>query len=652
MIKTATDKVNLEAIEQLLQKRLHSELLQIAPLGVSCLLRDETLIILVHSPEPVTPDSQQVFPLLKQALENEQLSGNYRVLTYLILHGQEQPDAFSDLIVKLTDREIAKQVNAATADSPEKMPEIEAVPNLGEQRLVHSSDSENVTPNPPLKLPFSLGNLSPPPPVSPSPPLPLPPSLRLSPEKGGSQPGFSISQSSLIFWDSKISESGCQVNDLPDQQEKKKISKLQLPLIAVGTGISLAILVSGLYSLTHPCAIGKCQVIPQAKHLAGESAKILEHSPSTRAVFAARQQLVESIAILQSIPPWSSYRSEGENLVKTYRERLEILNKMVKALEIGAKAASIAKNPPFPVSKWEKIQQLWQEAIALLAQLPSDSELHSFGQIKIQEYQRNLAAINQRLKAERQATASLKAAKQAVKIAQVRQNNARSLSDWQLVHATWKTAAHRLEEIPSRTTSHEEAQQLLESYMPELRAARSRKNQEKFALNIYNQATSQAQLAKKSESLQKWSEAISHWRNALSYIKQVPKNTFPYSQAQPSIASYTKALSQAKDQLRVTLKLEQARSDLERTCSAGATKICDYTTDNHAIAVHLTPTYTQQVQQTALQAKAEANVQTQVELLNHISTLEQSLKAISRNTGIRVEVYNSDRILIVTYKPG
>ncbi len=39
--------------------------------------------------------------------------------------------------------------------------------------------------DPPLKFPFSLGNLSPRPPVSPS--------LRLSPGKGGSQPGFNIS---------------------------------------------------------------------------------------------------------------------------------------------------------------------------------------------------------------------------------------------------------------------------------------------------------------------------------------------------------------------------------------------------------------------------------------------------------------------------
>ncbi len=43
---------------------------------------------------------------------------------------------------------------------------------------------DGVIPNPPLKPPFSLGNLSPRLPVSPSP--------RLSPGKGGSQPGFGL----------------------------------------------------------------------------------------------------------------------------------------------------------------------------------------------------------------------------------------------------------------------------------------------------------------------------------------------------------------------------------------------------------------------------------------------------------------------------
>ena len=48
-----------------------------------------------------------------------------------------------------------------------------------------ASGNCSLIPNPPLKPPFSLGNLSPRLPVSPSP--------RLSPGKGGSQPGFSIS---------------------------------------------------------------------------------------------------------------------------------------------------------------------------------------------------------------------------------------------------------------------------------------------------------------------------------------------------------------------------------------------------------------------------------------------------------------------------
>ena len=56
--------------------------------------------------------------------------------------------------------------------------------SLGINKEQMNNDKGQIIPNPPLKPPFSLGNLSPRLPVSPSP--------RLFPRKGGSQPGFSM----------------------------------------------------------------------------------------------------------------------------------------------------------------------------------------------------------------------------------------------------------------------------------------------------------------------------------------------------------------------------------------------------------------------------------------------------------------------------
>ncbi|MGK7874083.1 MAG: hypothetical protein AB4426_12445 [Xenococcaceae cyanobacterium] len=576
MRETATRSVNLKDLEQLLQKRLQSEPLQTVPLQIRCFFIEQNLIILVHHPKPVILYLQQVFLLLRQTLDDEQISGNYQVLMYLIVHGQEQP-ALPTLTINSQGRDIAEEINAAAAAFGGKIPELEADLSLDEKF-------------------------------------------------------------------------GFEVNEFPDRREKRKTPNSWWPVIAAGTGISLGMFFSSFYALTRPCVIRECQAIPQAQHLAQKSAKILEQPQSAREILAAQQQLIESMEILQSIPTWSSYRPEAENLLKAYGERLESLEEMIGILQIGGKAASIAQNPPFPVSKWSEIRKLWREAIARLEQLPADSELYSFAQTKIQEYQRNLATIDWRLKAERKATTSLKAAKQAAKIAKMRQNAALSLSNWQLVHATWQTTLKRLKEIPQGTTASEEAQRLLESYMPKLVAAKTRKNQEELAANIYNQATRQAQLAKNSESINQWSAAVSHWRNALIYIEQMPKNSFQYTQALPLIISYTKALEKAQAQLKVAVKLQQVRSDLEKTCSGG-TKICDYTINDNAIKVHLTPVYMQQVRHTALYAKAEGNLQTQMQLLDHISTLEQSLQAISNNTGIPMEVYNSDGVVIITYEP-
>ena len=93
----------------------------------------------------------------------------------------------------------------------------------------------------------------------------------------------------------------------------------------------------------------------------------------------------------------------------------------------------------------QEIQQLWQQAIASLDGIPKDSEVYKFANTKIQEYQqistiqtleqqletfthskieeyqRNLAIIEDQLKAEEKATTSLKAAQEAANIAQARQ---------------------------------------------------------------------------------------------------------------------------------------------------------------------------------------------------------------------------------------
>ncbi|WP_232287060.1 hypothetical protein WH8501_22625 [Crocosphaera watsonii WH 8501] len=59
--------------------------------------------------------------------------------------------------------------------------------------------------------------------------------------------------------------------------------------------------------------------------------------------------------------------------------------------------------------------------------------------------------------------------------------------------------------------------------------------------------------------------------------------------------------------------------------------------------------YLEQLWMIALQAKAEGNLQTQVELLKHLSTFEKRLQTISNQTGKSIEVYNPQGKLMTVY---
>ena len=397
-------------------------------------------------------------------------------------------------------------------------------------------------------------------------------------------------------------------------------SKHWLPKMVLSAGLSLATLTIA-YGLTRPCVLGTCPEMTQAKQLAQQSlAGLTTTSP---------QPLRESIQILQSIPLWSRYRAEADTLRQRYQVRLNEVEIILAAHQSAAKATKVDPS----VSAATEIQ-FWQAAIAYLQQIPHTSEFYPDVQSQIQEYQK-------RLTNEQAAYQSLKASQEAARIAQTREREAHSLSDWQRVEATWKTAIARLN-VPTTTTAYQEAQPRLNEYQSRLAAAGKHKNQEQTASERYSQATRQAQLAKESEAINQWTTAVSHWDKALEAIKQIPDQTFYSPQAQPLINLYTQALDEAKAQLRT-------RSDLDKICT-GEPKICHYVITDSEIKVHLSSAYLQKIRQTALQAKVQNSAQAQMSLLDHIASLEQGLETVSRNTGIPVKVYNSQGAALITYR--
>lgn len=399
------------------------------------------------------------------------------------------------------------------------------------------------------------------------------------------------------------------------------------------TGMVIFSLLSS-YALTRPCVVGKCYAIVEARVAIKIALTSVRVSASDRDLLAAQQQVKSAIATLQAIPIWSNYRSQAEKLSKDSQKQFQNLTKIVSAIHIAEKATSATKP--------EKIQNLWLKAIATLEEIPIESQWRAIAQLKIQQYQKNVAGLERQQKERQNGIVNLNLAQKTAQLAQNREDDAQSLSDWQLVSTTWQIALQQLQEISPQTREYQQAKQLLEAYAPRLVLALSHKQQEEFAANIYQKAIEKAKIAQNAELKTQWLTAVLNWRNALALIRQVPKNTFQYRQAEPLITTYMLALDRATE-------ISQNNSILEKICIAQKLT-CDYAIAQEAIKINLTSDYIHRLWETVSQARATGNWQTEVELRDRIAILEKNLQSLSNNSGKRVEVYNSDGRLMMVYE--
>lgn len=434
------------------------------------------------------------------------------------------------------------------------------------------------------------------------------------------------------------------------ETEKIETPKYWLPFVAAGAGFCLLILCSTFYFLTRPCVILKCSQIDRAEKYALRSEKILQQPRSTKNFVAAYEDIEKAIALLESIPVWSDRYLDIKNSLTTYQTRRETLKNLVTALELRAAAIERAKNSPFAVSQWQEIELLWYEAIAALEAVPKNSEYYSFARRKIAQYRQKLADTNKRINLEKTAVASLENAKKRAVIARATQDDASSLTDWKLAHSHWELAVKTLEHLPEGTTVDRAAKELKTNLLPELELAQRRRDLEEIAVNNYQQATRSAKLAIAAEEDKQWTEAVKHWQTALNSIKSVQENTFQSRRARLLIGVYRDALNSARKQRHLALRIKQATIDLEKTCSE-IIRICNFTVTDDAIEIRFTSDYIQQVQQTALQAKARGKIEQQVKVMEHILSLEAALKTITNNAGIKVKLYNPENTLLLTYIP-
>ncbi|MCB8750803.1 hypothetical protein [Planktothrix agardhii] len=448
-----------------------------------------------------------------------------------------------------------------------------------------------------------------------------------------------------------ISASVEEEADSPEESnEKAAVTKgLNLVLLAKITAVLLVVF-GCVYTVTRPCVTGECQEIDTARDFSQKSKQIIETVSSSKAPILASEDLQSGIKLLETIPFWSPRYPESQALLSVYRQEYNELNSVVKSLNVAAKASEMGQNPPHSVEDWTKMQSLWEEAIALLDQVPNSSIVYPFAQARWQQYRANLGDVRNRLKLERDGEQILATAKKTAQVAEARQGVAKYAESWQQVFETWQTAANTLSTIPYGTTAYQSAQVLLARYQPKVESARDRKTIEQVGLDAYNQAISNSEQAKLLEQRGAWSEAVTYWSRAVSYGKQVPVSSSYSAKIKPLLTTFNESWKRADIQNQITSRLEKARQDLGKLCS-GNPKVCNYSVTESLITVRLTSEYVNQIQSTAKNADQAGDSKKRSEAEKHVQVLKVALETISQNAKISLEVYGANNEKIATHVP-
>jgi CRISPR/Cas system CSM-associated protein Csm2 small subunit len=431
---------------------------------------------------------------------------------------------------------------------------------------------------------------------------------------------------------------------------KRKLNHTLSLLLVVGGGVVLAAIFTSIYMLTRPCVIGRCKPLQTAQQLNQGATRMAKSADSQSELLAAQQQLVAANNSLKQIPRWSGHYQEAQQLSQSLFNQSALLNQAIAALQQGARATQRSQNPPRSALELQTIQALWQDAIANLAAVPSDSALFPLAQQKLPAYQTNLKSVNQQLQMEQQASKKLILAQKTALLAKQRQDTAQSWQAWQTAKSNWVSAIDTLATIPKTSAAYKEAQQLLPTYQTQLATASDRASKEQMAAKAFSQAISQANLAQREQQQNQFTNAVNNWKQALTYAKQVPSGTLYYKQVQPLITSYSETIQQAQAQLKVANVLQKARTDLNRTCSSNI-RVCTYTVNNKLIVVQLTSGYEQTVERNYIVGKRKGDLSLQAGIAFHYRALRQALEIISANADIPLQVYEPDGSLIHSYKP-
>jgi hypothetical protein len=625
MMKVTLKKEDMQLIASILEEQLQMELPPDKVLQVRCAIQNDELMILIQHPVNVSLDTQKIFAVLEETLQSQSQCHEQRVQFYVRVSGEKVPYTKNSIIVK-----------------PKKIQEDSRI--IGEEA---STGSDYSTANHQLIFP-PLNILNPP---SPSPtteenisdnPFNLLVDDHISDNPFNLLVDDNISDSSyssdtLFGSDHSLLE---ESEDSPGEAEKfdpfgdgknlsktKHLSLSSLPILLGGVLGVAVIFGGGNFFLTRACVIGECKELQIAQQFKSNTQQLIRQAKSQKELVAVQQQIDTVISDLKVIPQWSPRYQSAQEINLSFSDQSAKITQVLKALESANIAEKKTKTPLTSLEELRARQSLWRQAIIPLESIKPGNELYGLVRGNLSKYQSNLQTLNQQLLSEESWLKKLTTAKTVAESALKREANAKSDNDWQRVQFAWQEVVNDLRSIPSNSTTHQEAKNLLTDYQPKLILARNRAKKQAAAALNFKQAVNMANQAKVYETQNKWQAAIASWEQAVQIAKQVSQDSSFYSQAQSLIQPYSTAQAQAKEKQQLDGNLAQTRADLGKTCF-NKMRFCIFNIETRGIVVRLTPEYDQALQ-------SNPSVQ------SHLQALQEALGVISENSNLPVFLYNS-----------
>lgn len=234
--------------------------------------------------------------------------------------------------------------------------------------------------------------------------------------------------------------------------------------LAITSGMAIAGLALSGFIMGHPCVSGVCPEFAAAQSLSQRSFEQMQGAQTIAEVEQAQDYLESAVDLLDAIPTWSPRAAEARTLSEAYQQHTAILQRAIHAAHLAASAQEHSALPGTDLTTWAEAQMLWQEAIAQLENIPTDSPLAPFAATQMEGYRTHLAFVREQRSQEMAGQERLTQAKRNIQMAQIFHAKAETPEDWERVWASWDAAIGQLREISTETRAGIEAERLLLAY--------------------------------------------------------------------------------------------------------------------------------------------------------------------------------------------